>query len=140
MPPGATVYIPQLRILQRHGLDLGGTPSKPAPVPVAPSVKVEAKDAIDEPPLAPAPGPIVNYHVTTSGETFKTLSKKTLGTVERWTDIHKLNPSLKADAVLAVGTMVRLPGDACVAEDDTVKPLPALRTRGRRRGSSRPCR
>ncbi len=30
LPPGATVYIPQLRVLQRHGLDLGATPSKPA--------------------------------------------------------------------------------------------------------------
>jgi division/cell wall cluster transcriptional repressor MraZ len=106
-------------------------PKSPEGKPTTPSIpiKVEAKDAIDEPPLAPAPGPIVNYHVTTSGETFKTLAKKTLGTVERWTDIHKLNPSLKADAVLPVGTTVRLPGDACVAEDDTVKPLPALRAR-----------
>ena len=31
MPPGATVYIPQLRVLQRHGLDLGPTPTIQAP-------------------------------------------------------------------------------------------------------------
>jgi MraZ protein len=97
--------------------------------PPLPSVKVEVKDGVDEPPLAPAPGPVVSYCVTTTGETFKTLSRKTLGTVERWSDIHKLNPSLKADAVLAVGTTVRLPGDACVAEEETVKPLPSLRPR-----------
>jgi MraZ protein len=91
--------------------------------------KIEAKDAIDEPPLAPTPGPVVTYRVVRSGETFKTLARKTLSTVERWSDIHKLNPSLKPDAVLTVGTMVRLPGDACVAEEDTLKPLPTLRAR-----------
>jgi MraZ protein len=112
-------------------------PMKPPEVKVTvPQVKVEVKDHIDEPPLAPNPGPVVHYRVTSTGETFKTLARKTLGTVERWTDIHKLNPSMKPDGPLAVGTSVRLPGDACVADEDTVKPLPALRSRGTARAKA----
>jgi MraZ protein len=104
-------------------------PAASSPKEKPPTVKVEVKDGVDEPPLAPTPGPVVTYRVVTSGETFKTLSRKTLGTAERWSDIHKLNPSLKSDAVLAVGTAVRLPGDACVTEEDMVRPLPTLRAR-----------
>jgi MraZ protein len=112
-------------------------PPAPAPLPPPPKppevkvsvqpVKVEVKDHVDEPPLAPSPGPVVHYRVASTGETFKTLARKTLGTAERWSDIHKLNPAMKPDVVLAVGTSVRLPGDACVADEDTVKPLPSLR-------------
>jgi MraZ protein len=72
---------------------------------------------------------VVTYRVVRSGETFKTLARKTLSTAERWSDIHKLNPSHKPDAVLAVGTTVRLPGDACVSEEENLKPLPTLRAR-----------
>jgi MraZ protein len=103
--------------------------AKPEVKDKPPSVKVEVRDGADEPPLAPAPGPVVTYCVATSGETFKTLARKSLGTVERWSEIFKLNPSLKADAVIAVGTTVRLPGDACVNDEETVKPLPTLRAR-----------
>jgi MraZ protein len=113
---------------------LGGLPPASPPKPTEmkeklPSVKVEVRDGVEEPPLAPAPGPVVIYRVATSGETFKTLSRKTLGTVERWSDIHKLNPALKAAAAIAVGTTVRLPGDACVVDEEMVKPLPTLRPR-----------
>ena len=98
-------------------------------VTAIPPVKVEVKDHVDEPPLAPSPGPVVTYHVVSDGETFKTIARKTLGTVERWSDIHKLNPTLKSDSALPVGSPVRLPGDACVQDEETVKPLPALRSR-----------
>jgi MraZ protein len=104
-------------------------PKAPEVKVIVPPVKVEVKDHIDEPPLAPSPGPVVVYRVTSSGETFKTLARKTLGTAERWSDIHKLNPAMTPDRILAIGTMVRLPGDACVADEDTVKPLPSLRNR-----------
>jgi division/cell wall cluster transcriptional repressor MraZ len=116
------------------------TSGPPAPPPVVkvtvPPVKVEVKDGVDEPPLAPSPGPVVIYRVTAGGETFKSLARKTLGTVERWTDIHKLNPSLKADAHLAVGAAVRLPGDACVPEEETIRPLPPLRVRQATKGKA----
>jgi MraZ protein len=92
-------------------------------------VKVEVKDHVDEPPLAPSPGPVVLYRVASTGETFKTLARKTLGTAERWSDIYKLNPAMAPDGVIGLGTSVRLPGDACVADEDTIKPLPSLRGR-----------
>jgi MraZ protein len=86
--------------------------------------------APDEPPLAPTPGPVIELRVKGPGETFKTLARRHLGTMERWSDLHKLNPSLKPDAVIPPGTVVRLPGDACVQDDsESVKPLPSVRPR-----------
>jgi MraZ protein len=52
-----------------------------------------------------------------------------LGTAERWVDIHKLNPTFKADDLFAVGTIIRLPADACIQDEEAVRPLPALRPR-----------
>ena len=89
----------------------------------------DGKPQPGEPPLAPAPGPVQMYHVHGS-ETLQDIARRTLGSAERWTDLHKLNPTLKPDAPLGAGTSVRLPGDACVqAADETepVKALPALR-------------
>lgn len=101
----------------------------PAPPPVTP-VKGEIKDHPDEPPLAPAPGPMITYRLTRNGETFRTLSKKTLGTQERWNEIHKLNPTIRGDATLVAGTLVRLPADACIQDEaESVRALPALRAR-----------
>jgi MraZ protein len=78
--------------------------------------------------LAPAPGPVQLYH-THGSETLQDIARRTLGSSDRWTELQKLNPTLKPDAPLSAGTTVRLPGDACVQADDAepVKPLPALR-------------
>jgi MraZ protein len=64
-----------------------------------------------------------------SPETLRDLARRTMGSSDRWADIYKLNPNLKPELTLAAGTVVRLPGDACVQPDDVepVKPLPALR-------------
>jgi MraZ protein len=84
-----------------------------------------------EPPLAPSPGPVQEYKVRGGGETFKGIARKTLGTSERWSDIHKLNPTFHADECIPGGTVLRIPGDACVQEEtEAVKPLPSLRPRG----------
>lgn len=101
------------------------------PIPAAPSAAhtdPEIKSQPGEPPLAPAPGPVQIYHVHGS-ETLQDIARRTLGSPERWGDIHKLNPALKADTPLHAGMTVRLPADACVQGDDAepVKPLPALR-------------
>jgi MraZ protein len=96
----------------------------------------EARPLPGEPPLAPAPGPVQNYQVR-SPETMRDLARRTLGTAERWTDIHKLNPLLKPDESLAAGTTVRLPGDACATADEPepVKPLPVMHPKA---GPSKP--
>jgi MraZ protein len=87
-----------------------------------------AKTQPGEPPLAPAPGPVQLYHVH-NRETLQDIARRTLGSSERWSDLHKLNPTLQPETLLAAGTTVRLPADACVQADDAepVKPLPALR-------------
>jgi MraZ protein len=81
-----------------------------------------------EPPLAPAPGPVQLYHVH-NRETLQDIARRTLGSSERWGDLHKLNPTIQPDTPLTAGTTVRLPADACFQTDDgePVKPLPTLR-------------
>lgn len=108
-------------------------PSWNAPVGVAPPAsehneRDSVKTQPGEPPLAPAPGPVQLYHVHNS-ETLQDIARRTLGSSERWGDLHKLNPTIQPDTVLTAGTTVRLPADACVQLDDAepVKPLPALR-------------
>jgi MraZ protein len=106
----------------------GFSPAIPAVPSSGHGVDPETKSQPGEPPLAPAPGPVQIYHVHGS-ETLQDIARRTLGSPDRWGDIHKLNPALKPDAPLAAGTTVRLPADACVQADDfePVKPLPALR-------------
>ncbi|HTU21709.1 MAG TPA: hypothetical protein VMG10_26970 [Gemmataceae bacterium] len=103
-----------------------GTVTTPKDVP--PSEHETVKTQPGEPPLAPAPGPVQLYHVHRR-ETLQDIAQRTLGSNERWGDLHKLNPTLKPDEPLSAGTTVRLPADACVQSDDAegVKPLPALR-------------
>ena len=57
------------------------------------------------------------YHVH-HRETLQDIARRTLGSSERWGDLHKLNPTLKPDEPLSAGTTVRLPADACVQSDD----------------------
>jgi MraZ protein len=92
-----------------------------------PSKKPVAVDALPgEPPLAPPPGPVQTYKVR-GNETMRDIAQRTLGSADRWSDIHKLNPMLKPDIVLASGTTVRLPGEACIVDDpEPLKPLPVM--------------
>jgi MraZ protein len=112
------------------------TPTSFAPVSATPpspahdASEHETKTQPGEPPLAPAPGPVQTYHVH-SPETLQDIARRTLGSSDRVSELHKLNPMLKTDVPLSAGTTVRLPGDACVQADDVepVKPLPALRSK-----------
>src|SRR5262249_15166208 len=70
--------------------------------------------------------PVVPYQVRTGGETMREIARHTLGGDDRWTEIHRLNPTLQPDAVIAPGATVKLPADACV-HDEAVQPLPAMR-------------
>jgi MraZ protein len=109
------------------------TPSWNAPASVVPASTIPAADHDSartqpgEPPLAPAPGPVQLYHVH-GKETLRDIARRTLGSSDRWTDLHKLNPTLHPEEPLRAGATVRLPADACVQADDVepVKPLPVL--------------
>jgi MraZ protein len=92
-----------------------------------PTVVIQVSQ-VGEPPLA-GMGPIQVYHVRTTGETMRDIARRTLGAGERWTDVYKLNPSLRVEDSLTVGTAVHLPSDACMPADELagLKPLPAMR-------------
>jgi MraZ protein len=102
-------------------------PSAPPSVPPPPQPpQADASPLPGEPPLAPPPGPVQNYQAR-GGETLRDIARRTLGSAERWTDVHKLNPMLQPDVVLAAGTNLRLPGEACIQPDEAeVRPLPVM--------------
>lgn len=109
--------------------------SRPATTPTPSTLREprraeRSKDHPGEPPLAPTPGPVIQYKVPRSGETLRTLARQTLGSSERWVDIHKLNPTMQPEQTILAGTQIRLPGDACLPEDgEAIRPLPQLRAR-----------
>jgi MraZ protein len=128
-PSGPSATVPPMPPIPPDAATSSTTPPPPpALVAPPPPPTEEAHPMPGEPPLAPAPGPVQTYQVR-SPETLRDLARRTLGSGDRWTDLYKLNPNLKPAAPLAAGTVVRLPGDACVQPDDVepVKPLPALR-------------
>jgi division/cell wall cluster transcriptional repressor MraZ len=139
-PPSPAREVPitpaQRDIIPVSATDAGNAEPKPAPPaptintppPPPPVTRTESLPAPGEPPLAPAPGPVQTYSVRANGETFREIARRTLGSSERWTEIHKLNPDLKPEMPLSAGTTVKLPGDACIlSEEETVQPLPSLR-------------
>jgi MraZ protein len=129
-PPKPTIITPDPPPTEKKVSPTLFAPVSPAAPSATPGPEHDAKSQPGEPPLAPAPGPVQIYHVHGS-ETLQDIARQTLGSAERWTDLHKLNPTLKTDAPLSPGTTVRLPGDACVQSDDAepVKPLPTLRAK-----------
>lgn len=125
-PPKSTTPDP---LIQSATIPSWNAPGTVVPTSAAPPGDHDiVKTQPGEPPLAPAPGPVQLYHVHGT-ETLQDIARRTLGSSERWIDLHKLNPALKPDEALSSGTTVRLPADACVQPDDAepVKPLPALR-------------
>jgi MraZ protein len=102
--------------------DQTGTPLPPlesiTPLPI--------QKASAEPPLAPAPGPVQSYQVRAGGETMRDIARRTLGGEDRWAEVHRLNPALRADQVIDEGATVKLPADACIHEDEAVQPLPSM--------------
>lgn len=100
-------------------------PQAPVPPPAAAEPKPFKADEPAEVPVAVMP-----YKVQRGGETIRTLAHRTLGSAGRWADIHKLNPTVSPDAALTVGTLVRLPANASIAEEsEAVRALPSLRSR-----------
>jgi MraZ protein len=81
-------------------------------------------------PLAPST-PTLIYRVRYEQETLRDIARRTLGAADRWTEVARLNPALKNEGGLAVGTVVRVPAEANVPHDETesVKPLPYLRAK-----------
>ncbi len=123
MPPQPSLR--RRRQLDGAGLDCNRSPEvKKEVIPVSATSKPEP----GEPPMVVPAGPVQIYQVRAKTETLPDIARRTLGTSERCNEIVRLNPDLKPDSVLTLGTTVRLPADACIQEEiDVVKPLPSLR-------------
>jgi MraZ protein len=108
----------------------GTSPMAESPTPraVAPN-PLTIREREGEPPLAPPPGLVQHYTVKQGGEFLSEIARRTLGRAERSVELVQLNPTLRNDIRLVSGTVVRLPGDACIQPDeiDIVTPLPALK-------------
>jgi MraZ protein len=143
MPGTATIPVvntPRFAMAERLAVVAPTPTSYPAPAlnsapklsvatPVAAPAALSSIAEPGEPPLAPQPGPVVQYHVKQGGEYLKDVARKTLGSSERCIEVSRLNPALSQDAKLTSGTVVRLPADACIPTEElqSVQPLPALR-------------
>lgn len=113
VPPSATRPVPPATVPQQPTTTAQQQPSEPG-----------------EPPLVSVHGgPTQLYRVRHAGESVREIARKTLGTVERSSEILRLNPDLRSDKVFQVGDGVYLPSDACIPVEDleAVRPLPLMR-------------
>jgi nucleoid-associated protein YgaU len=134
LQPGQDVYLPPIRMLEKHhGKDV---PDAGAAAPVAPpavpapsgSVGLDVPRPMGTPIAAagpaapPAPAaPAVEekaYRVRGTGEVFWTVARRTLGSGERWVDIYKMNPRYDPKQTIPPGAVLRLPKEAQVAPED----------------------
>jgi hypothetical protein len=61
-------------------------------------------------PSAPAPPPEkVGWHTVRPGETLEGIAAQFLGSAERWTEIHRLNPDIQDPHWIAPGRRIRIP-------------------------------
>jgi hypothetical protein len=102
LQPGQPVYIPPSELLQKRypALISGTTPAAAVGQPVG----------TGQPPATSWSNPGERtYTVQQRPETFYEIAKKVLRDDMRWSDIWRLNQNFSTDAILPVGTVVRLP-------------------------------
>lgn len=133
-PPTGTPLVPAVIPPAPPAPPVAPVPPAAVPPPVAPAVTVVPPPQEPKPFKADVPAEaavaVMPYKVQRGGETIRTLAHRTLGSADRWADIHKLNPTVSPDAALTVGTLVRLPANASIAEEsEAVRALPSLRSR-----------
>lgn len=72
-------------------------PPKPKPAPVK------------KPSPKPAKAPVYRYHTVVRGDWLSKLAIRYLGRMERWPEIHKLNPWIKNPNLIYPGQKVKIP-------------------------------
>jgi len=60
-------------------------------------------------PAASAPGEVV-WHIVRPGETLEQIATRYLGSVQRWKELHQLNPNILDPNRIEPGQRIRLPG------------------------------
>src|SRR5262249_37079461 len=109
LAPGQPVYLPPIEILEKRyptlipssapgGGGLGSVAPSPAPGPSGTPSTSWASPASER-----------LYTVQEKAETFYEIAKKVFRDDNRWSDISRLNGSFATNAVLPVGTVLRLP-------------------------------
>lgn len=107
------VYLPPVAILERHYANLipgGVEPQQPTAMLVPPA-------SPSAPPRTPAAAGRT-YRVRPESEMISDIAKRTLGSLERWPEILRLNPQYNPAYPLRPGTVLRMPADAQIDAAD----------------------
>jgi hypothetical protein len=106
LQPGQPIYIPPSELLQkRYPALISGTAASPGP-----AAAVGQPVGTGQPQATSWSNPGERtYTVQQRPETFYEIAKKVLRDDMRWSDIWRLNQNFSTDAILPVGTVVRLP-------------------------------
>jgi hypothetical protein len=97
--PGEKIYLPPVHKLEGREGAFVATPLVPGPGPGGPS---------------PAPQ---NYRVV-ANENLLEVARRVFGNSDRWGDIRQLNPQVRADQPIPIGTILHLPADARVPAEN----------------------
>src|SRR5206468_5595735 len=60
-------------------------------------------------PPPPSPPERTGWHTVRPGETLEGIAAQFLGSAERWTEIHRLNPDIRDPHWIAPGRRIRIP-------------------------------
>jgi hypothetical protein len=113
MTPGAQVWIPPIRVLEkRYPAAIPGLQAAPA----APAAAQGAGPNWSPAQVQPASSTPKTYRVAAGGESLQDIARKTLGRPQNWGEIYQMNPQLSANPALPIpaGTLLRLPATARV--------------------------
>ncbi len=114
---GQPVYLPPVSILEKHyanAIPGGMEPQQPAATLIQPAGLPNAS----RPNGATTTSGEKTYRVRASGEMIGEIAKRTLGSLERWPEIQRLNPQYNPAYALRPGSVLRMPADAQIEPGD----------------------
>ncbi|MFO0808160.1 MAG: hypothetical protein U0746_06020 [Gemmataceae bacterium] len=116
LPPGTTVWVPPVRILERDYPELI-TDLTPAPG-VATATPMSRPGSLVTP--VPPPSSAGPTYTVRGGESLYDIARRTLGNSDQWYLIYRMNPTLSNDPKLPIpaGTFLRMPTGAKVGTTD----------------------
>src|SRR5205807_1249754 len=122
--PGQTVLIPPRELLEdRYAAYIDNRPVAAAPVGIGPPPGANTAAAPPQgvpmigrtpTPVTPSPDPSKNYRVPEQGQMLIEIAQQQLGDRGRWSEIYRLNPTLRPELPVPGGSEIRLPGNANV--------------------------
>jgi hypothetical protein len=116
LQPGQQVLVPPQDFLDARFASL--IDNRPAVAPSAPAVSINAPvsaGAVSPPPGTPTVATsdaTKPYRVPDPGQMLIEIAQQKLGDRGRWSEIYRLNPTLRPEFPIPAGTEIRLPGNA----------------------------